>query len=251
MSNTLQSVDRASRILLSYEREDQEIGVGEFAAALGVHKSTASRLAATLRSHGLLERISGSERFRLGPELGRLGMLALGRRNLFEAAQKPMADVAAQTGETVTFAVLDGAEMANVAQVDAKYVVGVQNWVGRRTPLHCTSDGKILLAFGDVELPDGPLEQRTPQTLTSPEALERQLGEIREHGWASALGEFEEGLNGVAVPVLDASGRCRAALSVSGPSYRVRPEDLPRLAEICKTAAAEIARHLVWSSNGR
>jgi DNA-binding IclR family transcriptional regulator len=250
MSNTLQSVERALRILLSFETEVQEASVSELAAMLGVHKSTASRLAATLSAHGMLERAPGSERFRLGPELGRLGMLAVGGRDLIEAARSSMAGLAGVTGETVTLAVRDGAEMASVAQVDSRYVVGVQKWVGRRTPLHCTSDGKVMLAFGEIGLPEGPLEARTNHTIISPAALERQLAQIRERGWATALGELEEGLNGVAVPVFDAGRRCVAGLSVSGPSYRVTPDHLPPLARHCVEAATKISMQLAWSSNG-
>ena len=251
MSNTLQSVDRALRILLAFETEGQEVGVGEIAGLLGVHKSTASRLAATLNSHGVLERVPSSERFRLGPRLGRLGMLAVRGRDLVEVARRPMAELAEETGETVTLTVRHGEEMATIAQVDARYLIGVQNWLGRRTPLHCTSDGKVLLAFGEAELPAGRLVALTPRTITNRRVLERQLEEIRVSGWASAVGELEEGLNGAAVPVLDASGSCRAALSVCGPSYRVRPESLPRLAERCRDAASKIGAYLVWSSNGR
>lgn len=250
MSNTLQSVDRALRILLAFESEGKELGVGELAAMLDVHKSTASRLTATLSAHGLLERAPGGERFQLGPRLARLGILALAGRDLTEVARKPMADLAAKTGETVTLAVRDGSHTASVAQIDARYVVGVQNWVGRRTPLHCTSDGKVLLAFGDGELPDGPLEARTRRTITSAEVLRKQVEVIRDAGWASAIGEFEEGLNGVAAPVLDATRRCRAALSVSGPSYRVAPKALPGLARDCVESAARIGAHLAGNGDG-
>jgi DNA-binding IclR family transcriptional regulator len=250
MGNTLQSVDRALRILLTFETEGQEVGVGEIATLLDVHKSTASRLAATLSAHGLLERVPESERFRLGPQLGRLGMLATRGRDLVEVARKPMADLAAETGETVTLSVRHGDEMATVAQVDTRYVVGVQNWLGRRTPLHCTSDGKVLLAFGQADLSRGSLVALTDRTITHRDELERQLAETRANGWASAIGEVEEGLNGAAAPVLDASGNCRAAVSVSGPAYRVPPKDVPRLGGLCRETAAKIGAYLVWSSNG-
>lgn len=250
MSNKLQSVGRASRILLAFETEGQELAVGELAGLLQVHKSTASRLAATLSAHGLLERVPAGDAFRLGPELGRLGMLALGGRDLIEVARQPMVDVAARTGETATFTVRYGDEMATVAQVDGRYVVGVKNWVGRRTPLHCTSDGKVLLAFGDGDLPGDPLEAVTERTITDPAVLLGQLEQIRREGWGSAVGELEEGLNGVAAPVFDWAGRCRGALSLSGPTYRVSAKARPRLARECIEAAASIDAYLARGSNG-
>jgi DNA-binding IclR family transcriptional regulator len=160
-----------------------------------------------------------------------------------------MEGLAASTGETVTLAIRQGNEAATVAQVDARYVVGVKNWVGRRTPLHCTSDGKVLLAFGD-EVLSGALPKLTSRTITSKLELEQQLAVIRERGWASAIGEFEDELHGVAAPIFEASGRCRGALSVSGPSYRVPPEALPGLAEGCMTVVQEIGTYLVWTRNG-
>ena len=245
MSNTLQSVDRALRILLSFEEEGQKKTLGELADLLGVHKSTASRLAATLRKHGLLERDRDSERFRLGPELSRLGMLAFGDRSLNEVAREPMGTLAADTGETVTLSVLRAGELTTVMQFDSRYVVGPANWVGRRTPLHTTSDGKVWLAFGDAKLPGGRLLALTERTQTRRADLERELETVRRRGWASGVGEFEYGLNGVAAPVIDSSGRCRAALSVSAPKYRLAEEDLPRLAEACRRTAAKIGSVLV------
>jgi DNA-binding IclR family transcriptional regulator len=250
MSNTLQTVDRALRILLSFDREGQEASLGELASLLGVHKSTASRLAATLRKHGLLERDAATERFRLGPELARLGMLALGDRGLVEIARAPMAELAAETGETVTLSVLHGGELATVVQFDSRYVVGPANWVGRRTPLHATSDGKVWLAFGRAELPPGRLQALTDRTHTRRTDLERELELIRRQGWAQAVGELELGLHGVAAPVIDASGRCRGALSVSGPGYRIEVGDLPQLAAACRRTAAAIASHLVGGADG-
>ena len=245
MSNKLQSVDRALQMLLAYDREGQAYGVTELAVRLGVHKSSASRLAATLAAQGFLERERDREAFRLGPALRRLGLLAGGSRELVELAREPMERLAEATGETVTLSVAHHDEGATVAQVEARHVVGVQNWVGRRFPLHCTSDGKILLAFGAVELDGRPLEARTPRTITRSDDLRAHLAEARRTGWAAAIGEFEEGLNGVAAPVLDADGDCRAALAVCGPSYRVPTDALPELADVCRQTANDIGAGLV------
>jgi DNA-binding IclR family transcriptional regulator len=249
MRNKVQTVDRALRILETFQSEGEELGVSELAARIGVHRSTASRVVATLAARGFLERAPGSEAFRLGPQLGRLGMLAVGGRDLIDLARRPMEKLSARTLETVTLAIRDGEEAATVAQVDAHYVVGVKNWIGRRTPLHCTSDGKVLLAFADG-VANGSLPKVTARTITSKKELRRQLAQIRREGWAFAIGEYEDGLHGVAVPVFDASRRCLAALSVSGPSYRVPPDALPQLAERCQDTAQEIGEYLVWQRNG-
>jgi DNA-binding IclR family transcriptional regulator len=243
----LQGVDRALRLLLLFEEVDQEHRVGELAAELGVDKSTASRLAATLAGRGFLERAPGSEAFQLGPELERLGMLALGSsRNLVELARGPMEHLAQETSETVNLAVLEEDKVVNVAQVDGPHLVGVGDWVGWRTEPHTTANGKVLLAFARDPLDHltGPLKAFTERTITSVGDLRSELERVRQEGWASTLGELEEGFNGAAAPAFDASGRCLAALSVSGPAYRMPPERLPEVAGLCKKAAEEIGARL-------
>ena len=240
MRNSVQTVDRALQLLLTFDSEGQELGVTELAARVGVHKSTASRLAATLAARGFLERAPGSEAFRLGLELSRLGLLAGAGRDLVELALPAMERLAEETGETVNLAVLDGDEAVNVAQVEGRHIIGVGAWTGRRTELHCTANGKVLLAFSDREPPGSPLQRYTGQTITSLRELRRQLELARRRGWASAVDELEMGLHAVAAPVLDGLGRCRAALSVSGPSYRLPVERLPEIAVACTAAAGAI-----------
>lgn len=244
-----QSVDRALQLLLLFEEVNQEHRVGELAAMLGVDKSTVSRLAATLVERGFLERAPGSEAFRLGPELGRLGMLAVGgSHNLVELARGPMERLAEKTTETVNLAVLEDHQVINIAQIDGPHLVGVGDWTGWKTEPHTVANGKVLLAFaegGFEDLPlEDPLEAFTERTITSVEDLRFELERVRVEGWASTLGELEEGFNGVAVPVFDASGRCLAALSASGPVYRMTPERLPEVAALCKEAAEEIGVRL-------
>jgi DNA-binding IclR family transcriptional regulator len=240
MRNGVRTVDRALQLLLAFAAEGQELGVTELAARVGVHKSTASRLAATLADRGFLERPPGSDAFRLGPELGRLGLLALGGRDLVELAGPVMDRLAQETGETVNLAVLDGAEAVNVAQAEGRHIVGVGAWLGRRTELHCTANGKVLLAFSGGKAPTGALARHTKRTITSPRALQRELELVHSRGWARAVGELEEGLHAVAAPVLDGFGRCRAALSVSGPSYRMPEGRLPEVAARCRRAAGDL-----------
>jgi DNA-binding IclR family transcriptional regulator len=244
----VQTADRALQLLQAFERDNQELGVTELATLVGVHKSTASRFAATLAARGFLERVPGGDAFRLGPELARLGLLALGRRDLVDLARPAMEQLARDSGETVNLAVLDGSEAVNVAQVEGSHFVGVGTWTGRRTALHCTANGKVLLAFSGVDAPRGPFEAFTARTITRRGALLGALDEVRARGWATALGELEEGLHAVAAPVVDAEGTCRAALSVSGPSYRLPPGSLDQLGEQCQRVALHVGAALRGSA---
>ena len=240
----IQSAERVLRILSGFAHAGQQASVAEIGRQLGVHKSTASRLCATLVAAGFLERAGKSEHLSLGPELVRLGRLAMRGRSLPDLAAPEMQALARGAGETVTLAVADAGETLTIAQTAGTHAVGLQSWLGRRSPLHATSDGKVLLAFGAAQLPDGPLEARTPDTIVDRTALAAELERVRERGWGSAEGDFELGLHGVAAPIVTADGSCRAVLCVSGPAYRVRPADMPDLGARCAEAATRIAARL-------
>jgi DNA-binding IclR family transcriptional regulator len=243
----VQSVDRALQILRAFESGTTELRVTDLAAHLGVHKSTASRLAATLVAHEFLERSENAESFRLGSRLVRLGMVA-GGRDLVDVARPAMDELAAATGETVVLSLSAGSDSVDVAQVDSRFLLGGKQWLGLRSPLHTTAAGKVLLAFGAAELPrDARLARLGPRTISSRASLERELAKVRAAGWARAAGEYEDGLNGVAAPIRSADGRCVAALSVSGPAYRLPPAKLPALGRRCADAAATISATFDWS----
>jgi DNA-binding IclR family transcriptional regulator len=241
------TVSRALQMLSAFEEGRRELAVRDFAALLDVHKSTASRLAATLAARGFLERVPGRDTFTLGPQVARIGHLAVGARPLAELARATMEELAADTGETVVLSVPAGEEALDIAQTGSAHVIGATSWIGRRTPLHASSDGKTLLAFGAAELPDAPLAQLSEHTVTDAGELERQLAEARANGWAIAVGDYENGLNGVAAPVFGTGG-CVAALSVSGPAYRIPVERLPELGGQCAEAANAISARLGHTS---
>ncbi len=249
----LKTVDRALRLLLLFDKADQRYRVGELADKLDVDKSVASRLAATLAEHGFLERASDDGAFLLGPEIGRLGLLAMSNRyNLVALAQGPMERLAAETGETTYLAVLEDRKAVNIAQVEGRHVVGVGgDWVGWRTEPHCTANGKVLLAFGDERIDDLPLEAFTERTIIHVDELRSELESVKRRGWATSVGEFEKGLHGVATPIFDVSERCVAALSVTGPSYRMPQARLRELAALCKEASGEISGRLGNVYDGR
>jgi DNA-binding IclR family transcriptional regulator len=242
---TLETVDRALQLLLTFEAsEERELTVGVLATRLGIHRSSVSRLAATLAQRGFLERATDSEAFRLGPTLGRLGLLAMTERSLISESRVVMQRLAEQTGETVVLSVLENGEAVDIAQANGPHIVGVRNWIGRQTPLHASSDGKVFLAFADATPSQGRLAALTERTVTDRKRLADDIARIRDRGWSSVEGELEDGLNGVAAPVFDSANDCVAALSVSGPSYRLGAHRLSDLAGSVRAAADEIAARL-------
>ncbi len=218
-------------LLTSFDDSRVELGVTEMAASLGVHKSTASRLAGVLERAGLLTR--SGRRFRLGLEVIRLGTLALRSLDFLAAMQPAMDKLSQQTGETVNLAVPDGPDVLNVAEVPSTYILNSSGgWIGRRTRPHAVANGKVLLAYGAIPVPP-KLERYTAQTITTRQALNAELDTIRRNGYATAVAELEDELVAVASPVLDSAGACIAALSVSGPAFRMQPESLDELGRLC------------------
>jgi IclR family transcriptional regulator, acetate operon repressor len=233
---TYQSAERVLALLKTFDETRVELGVAEIARALGVHKSTASRLAAALERTGFLTR--AGKRYRLGVEVIRLGTIALRSFDLVATMQPGMEKVSQQTGETVNLAVPDGGDVLNVAEIPSTYILSCSGgWIGRRTRPHAVANGKVLLAYGVLPLPQPrTLERYTPRTITTLGALGRELDRVRRDGYATAVAELEEGLVAVAAPVFDPAGTCVAALSVSGPEFRMLPETLAGLGQLCASA---------------
>jgi IclR family transcriptional regulator, acetate operon repressor len=233
-SAAYQSVERVLALLTSFDETRTELGVTEIASLLGVHKSTASRLAATLERAGILAR--HGRRYRLGLEIIRLGTLALNSFDLIASMQAAMDKLSRHTGETINLAVPAGPDILNVAEVPSTFILSCTGgWIGRRTKPHAVANGKVLLAYGAIPMPQ-QLERYTEHTITARETLEAELEAVRRNGYATAIAELEEGLVAVAAPVFDASGACVAAISISGPAYRLHPESLHELGRLCASS---------------
>jgi DNA-binding IclR family transcriptional regulator len=246
-AGAVQSVDRALAILELLAGRS-ELGVTEIAAELGVHKSTAFRLVTTLEQHRLVEQLGERGKYHLGFGLVRLAGAMTARLDLAREARPVCRRLAVELNETINLAVRDGDAAVNVSQEQGAATVSIQNWIGQRTPLHATSSGKVLLAWmaEDALAPllAGKLKPHTSRTVTDPEQLRAELGRVRERGWAATAEELEIGLNAVAAPVRGADGEVVAALSASGPSYRLSPGIFDEVARALCAGADEISHEV-------
>jgi DNA-binding IclR family transcriptional regulator len=243
----VQSVDRALSILEILATRG-EVGVTEIALELGVHKSTAFRLVAVLEGRDLVEQTADRGKYRLGFGIVRLAGATTAQLDLAQESRRACEALAAVLDETVNVAILDEDRAINITQVRGGGAIVAHNWVGQRTPLHATSSGKILLAYAEDPVRDkvlsAPLVAYTPATITDPSALYEELAEVRLRGWASTAEELEVGLNAVAAPVRGHDGRVVAALSASGPTYRLPAEDFVVVAEHVAAVAADMSRRI-------
>ena len=242
---TTEAADRVISVLEMLAESPEGLGPSEVGERLEVHKATASRLLGTLAARHLVER-TPSGRYRLGAGMVRLAGFAIHGTGLVTTARPEIEALSARTGETVTLGILEGLHVLYVDEVYDRHSIISANWIGRRSPVHCSSSGKVLIAFDDDRLEQvlrATLEGRTRHSLTDPEALRTVLAEVRQRGFAASTSELEEGLNTVAAPVR-VEGRVVAAVSISGPSFRLPARDLPRLAPLAERACAAIARDM-------
>ncbi len=250
----VQSVDRALSVLEILAAQG-EAGVTEVAAELGVHKSTAFRLVAVLESRGFVEQLADRGKYRLGFGVVRLAGAAAAQLDIAREGRRVCEALAADLEETVNIAILDDDRAVNVSQARGPAALSTHNWVGQGTPLHATSSGKVLLAYAPDAVRKGVLSKElrryTHATITDPETLRQDLDRIVEQGWGATAEEYEVGLSAVAAPVRGADGDVVAAVSVSGPSFRMDAEDFPRIARRVVSGAEELSRRLGFFSPTR
>lgn len=224
-SGGVQSVDRAVTVLEILARSGGS-GVTEVAAELGVHKSTAFRLLGALEDRDLVEQAGDRGKYHLGFGILRLAGAVPGQLDLVRQGRPVLDALAVEFGETVNLAVIRSHYAVNVDQALGSAAVTAHNWVGELTPLHATSSGKVLLAYLPIAerrrlLRAAGQARFTPHTITTRSGIEAQAERVVTDGYASTLQEYEDGLNAVAAPVRDHAGAVIAAISVSGPAYRL------------------------------
>lgn len=247
-SGVVQSVDRAISILEVIART-RSIGVTAIATELGLSKTTVSRLLATLEGRGLVEQNETRGEYTLGYTAWMLSSSPKRRPDLVATCRPFAVDLARRLGETVNIAVLDNGEVMTVDQIAGDSAIGSIDWVGRRTPIHATAAGKILLACLPAEqranlVPD-PLPRFTEHTITERARLDRELDEAAATGVAYTYEENEIGEVAVGAPIRDFDGQAFAAVTLAGPAFRVT-DRLPAMSrEVAKTAA-EISWRFGW-----
>lgn len=218
-----QSIDRALDLLSRIVAAPGPVTLTELVAATTLSKGTASRILSALERGEMISR-SPLGGFEPGTVLNNFAISGGAYNALVVAATPAMEELARTTHETVNLAVASPSGLNTIAQVDGTYILGSHDWLGDYVPLHASASGKVLIAYGAAE-PALKLTGLTQKTITSREALERELAVTRERGYGTTRNELEIGLAAVAVPVRAPHGRVVAALSVTGPAERITPKD--------------------------
>ncbi|CAB4865377.1 unannotated protein [freshwater metagenome] len=216
----IQSIERAFSVLLAIATEPA--GITDVARRVSLPVSTVARLLSTLEHLNAVIRQDDGVSYRIGPMVS---SLAAGNDTTLIGRARPfLAELVERVGETAGLSVIDGDEVLYLDHVSAETVIQIQDWTGKRVPLHVVSSGLVLLAHETPQriaatVAKG-LDPFTEHTMTTKSQLSKRLASIREAGFAWTLEEFQIGLNSIAAPVFNSAGHVVAAIHCHGPSYR-------------------------------
>lgn len=240
---------RGLAILDACSSHSAGLGVNEIARKLALHKSTVSRLGATLQQAGYLERDEQTGKLRIGARVYQLAGSASTSFDPRLVARPILRSLVAACGETAHMAVREGQDVVAIEVADGSRELRLQSRVGHRRPVHASALGKAILAWLPPDELKAMLDSRalvplTPNSITTLADLLVDLAQVRERGYSVDREEIEEGLRCIGAPVRDQSGRVVAAISVSGPRYRFGEEAMPKLAELVMRSAEQISARL-------
>jgi IclR family KDG regulon transcriptional repressor len=251
----VQSLDRAFSIMEEIARNRDGISLAELSKRVGLHNSTTFHLVKTLVTLGYVRQLKDSKRYRIGRPLFALAASALDELEMASLATPVLEDLARTTGESAHFSVRMGDAVVVLARTSGPGAFQITNRVGIVRPAHCTALGKIMLAALTPDQLDrfiarADLKAQTPNSITSPDALRREIAQVRRAGMAFDDGEFDSEMRCVALPVRDFSGQVIGALGISGPVWRLSMEALQKRARLVRAAADRLSAEFGYTGDG-
>lgn len=225
----VQSFARGLAVIRAFGPDRAHMTLSEVAAVAGLTRAGARRILLTLVQLGYVAQ--DERRFSLTPRILELGYAYLSGTPLWNLALPYMEEVAEVTRESCSVSVLDGTDVVYILRLSTHKVMTINLAVGSRLPAWVTSMGRVLLAGlpeaqQDRVLADSRIQSYTPGTVTDLAQLKTLLHDVRAQGYACVVQELEPGLQSVAVPIVDRSGRVIAAMNVSGHANRFSREEM-------------------------
>lgn len=244
----LQSLARAVAVLEMLGESEIPLSLAEICQRMQIHKSTAHRSLMVLERITLIERTQDN-RFRLGLKLYELGNRAVEQMDLRARIRPYFWRLSAQLGETVHLGVLQKTSVVYLDKVEPNRRICLSSKTGSSNPVYCTSLGKAILAYlpeetvGDI-ISRIRFVRYTSKTLTNKDDLLKSLERVRKRGFAVDDEEIETGVRCIGAPIFDESGFPIAALSMSGPTSRVRTQNAAAIAERLIRCCSDISNSL-------
>ena len=240
----MQTVDKALGLLGYFSEGRPAIGLSEIARLSGFNKATARRFLLALEKHGFVEQDAKTRVYRLGPALLRLARVREAVSPVQAVVRPILEDLVSRIGETAHFSLYAGGSLATIGLVESTKSNRVMLERGEAIPLHATASGMAFMAFARPEIVDLALGKtltgHTANTITDADELRNQLRSVRKAGVAVAKGSYEEGVYGIAAPVLGQAGFARGAVAVAAPASRAKRNVIAAIQPEVRRAATEI-----------
>jgi IclR family acetate operon transcriptional repressor len=249
MSESVRAVDRALDVLLCFSNQTPELTMTQIAERVGIHKSTAHRLLATLENKRFIQRDPNTGIYRLGIRLLQMAYLTLEQNDLRRLAAPFMHHLCDRYEENIDLAVLDDTDVVFVNILEGPQRVKLAAAIGQRLPAIATASGKAILGFLHEkqvrDILDRGIPQLTPYTLNSPDEIFNNLNSVRELGFAISEQELEQQINAVAAPIFDQGNYPIASVAVAGPAYRLTRERMIEIGPDLVAITKEISQLFV------
>jgi len=251
-SDRSQTVERALRLLDVVASSPEPLTTAQLSSASRLPRPTAHRLLLTLEHLGYLDRVH-DHAFALGYKATRMSGIHGAQQTLARRAAPALATLVGEVEETVGLSAPVGNALVEIEQIDPPHPVRQMSYINVAFPLHCSSNGKMMLSgFAPRDLDAFlalPLESRTARTVVDPEHLRIDLAATRERQFGLCIEELYDGINGVSVGIRDKTGGPIGYLSVSGPSFRFPLERLLEVVPALRRASQQISSALHVSPN--
>jgi IclR family KDG regulon transcriptional repressor len=244
----IQTIQKAAKILRAFKPNSPEIGVRELAQKLDIPKSTVHRILMALEQEGFVQKNINTDRYHLGLELIAIAGIALRNLDVRRVALPVMNRLAERWKETIDLDVLQGTHIIIIEQIAGQHILSTGGTLASRMPAHCTSTGKILLAYAGPQYVQEHYSEEIPKltrySIGTRTRLLEELENIRQQGYARAWGENEEYVHALAVPIRDRTDEVVAAISISGLAARINETTAEEMIKDLKEATTDISKGL-------
>jgi len=250
---------KALSILSILATEKNGLGMMELAKKIGLNRSTVYRLVSALSESGFVRQDPVTQKYSLGLKIIELAGHMLAEMEVREVARPLLQRLMRLTNETIHLGILgrggaSGGEVIYIDKIDGPEAVGLLTSVGKTLPAYVTAMGKAIMAYlpeQDLEdvLDRQSFEARTENTITDKQAFRDHLKIVRSRGYATDNEENRLTACCIGAPVFDVNGDAVAAISISGPSFRMTPKKMSALSEPLKATALEISKGLGYQAN--
>lgn len=241
-----QPLDRAIAIVEALAIAARPMSITELAAACQLPLTTVHRMASQLEKRAMVKRAMGSKKLIVGQRLVRLGNAAVEAAMRADQPHQVLAAVAREVGESCQIGIRNDNEVVYIDTVRVTHAAGLHFEQGRRSPIYCTSIGKLYLAEMDDDdfeqwLASIHLPKLTPNTISSRSDLRKEIHHVRHKQWASNNEEFLPGVVGCAVPIRLANNSLLACLGLYVPTARMTIDQITDFLPALQRAADKIA----------